>query len=161
MERFKSGLLYVSLLQNKMTNLKHLLGILTGYFKMENLEMSNSNSNKFGKTILTGNKMSKNNSLIIVDKKDPLLNLEYLVDKKCRKFSFLDNKKEKSFYSEIYSLSKLDNANVVLVDEKESGLVKTSFYSLPETHSQDLSQLFKGESKLDYSNKRCILAKGY
>jgi len=128
---------------------------------MENLEMSNSNSNKFGKTILTGNKMSKNNSLIIVDKKDPLLNLEYLVDKKCRKFSFLDNKKEKSFYSEIYSLSKLDNANVVLVDEKESGLVKTSFYSLPETSSSNLSQLFKGESKLDYSNKRCILAKGY
>jgi len=85
MERFKSGLLYVSLLQNKMTNSKRFFGILTGYFKMENLKMSNSNSNKFGKTILTGNKMSKNNSLIIVDKKDPLLNLEYLVDKKCRK----------------------------------------------------------------------------
>ena len=143
MERFKREFLYVFLLQNKMTNSKRFFGILAKYFKIENL------------------KMSKNDSLIIINKKDPLLNLEYLVDKKCRKFSFLDNKKEKSFYSEIYSLSKLDNANVVLVDEKESGLVKTSFYSLPETSSSNLSQLFKGESKLDYSNKRCILAKGY
>ncbi|MEK6844631.1 MAG: hypothetical protein AABX44_00055 [Nanoarchaeota archaeon] len=105
-------------------------------------------------------KMLKNKDLIVVNKKDPLLNLEYLVNKKCSKFSFLYNEDVNSFYSEVYSLSRLNSANVVLVDEHASGLVRTSFYSTLKTSSENLSQLFKGKVGLDYTNKKCILAKG-
>ena len=104
--------------------------------------------------------MTQKNLLIILNKKDPALKLESFVRKEHKQFSFL-NKKVKSFYSQVYSLSKLNNANVVLVDEKENGMISTSFYPIPETCSSNLSQLFRGEVRLDYINNKCLLAKGY
>jgi len=157
--------------------------------------------------------MAKNNLLIIIDKNDPALKLKYFAGKKpgkfsfnkfsflenekvrafysevdslsknnnanvvlvnekgkydlinaefsFNKFSFLENEKVRAFYSEVYSLSKNNNANVVLVNEKgKYDLINAEFYSIPAVSPSNVSKLFEGRVKLDYTTKNFLFVEG-
>ena len=110
--------------------------------------------------------MVKNNLLIIIDKNDPALKLKYFAGKKpgkfsFNKFSFLENEKVRAFYSEVYSLSKNNNANVVLVNEKgKYDLINAEFYSIPAVSPSNVSKLFEGRVKLDYTTKNFLFVEG-
>ena len=110
--------------------------------------------------------MTKNQILIILNKKDPTLKLECLVNKKCgsfsfNKFSFSEDKKVENFYSQVYSLSRNKNANVALMDEKDKNFIKMEFYSIPEVRPSNLYQLVEGRIKSDYVSNKFLLVEGH
>lgn len=121
--------------------------------------------------------MTQKYGLVIVDEKDPELQLEQLVGRKCEKIFFNNlnpskNSKNsldktirnlmdrKNPYLAVYLKAKEEKANIAVIEEKNEYSIKASLYSVPEINPYHPSSLFEGGFGTDHTHKYC-LTKGF